>query len=115
MHTQETVDHTLLRVAVCNITVISRLSVACETFRSKERVITNRVAYLLYTGLMPQRQAIAMIIKHCSKPQLFNAFTPYNIFLLVQWSEDVIKADLFFGRSWVRFRVPPLGFKHNCT
>ena len=25
----------------------------------------------------------------------------------VQWSEDVIKADPFFGRSWVRFRVPP--------
>ena len=33
----------------------------------------------------------------------------------VQWSEDVIKADPFFGRSRVRFRVPPLGFKHNCT
>ena len=26
---------------------------------------------------------------------------------LVQWSEDVIKADPFFGRSRVRFRVPP--------
>ena len=26
---------------------------------------------------------------------------------LVQWSEDVIKADPFFGRSWARFRVPP--------
>ena len=25
----------------------------------------------------------------------------------VQWSEDVIKADPFFGRSRVRFRVPP--------
>ena len=33
----------------------------------------------------------------------------------VQWSEDVIKADPFFGRSRVRFRVPPLGFEHNCT
>ena len=33
----------------------------------------------------------------------------------VQWSEDVIKADPFFGRSWVRFRVPPPGFEHNCT
>ena len=27
--------------------------------------------------------------------------------LLVQWSEDVIKAGPFFGRSRVRFRVPP--------
>ena len=26
---------------------------------------------------------------------------------LVQWSEDKIKADPFFGRSWVRFRVRP--------
>ena len=26
---------------------------------------------------------------------------------MVQWSEDVIKADPFFGRSRVRFRVPP--------
>ena len=34
---------------------------------------------------------------------------------MVQWSEDVIKADPFFGRSRVRFRVPPLGFEHNCT
>ena len=25
----------------------------------------------------------------------------------VQWLEDVIKADPFFGRAWVRFRVPP--------
>ena len=25
----------------------------------------------------------------------------------VQWSEDVIKADPFFGGSRVRFRVPP--------
>ena len=25
----------------------------------------------------------------------------------VQWSEDVIKANPFFGRSRVRFRVPP--------
>ena len=30
--------------------------------------------------------------------------------LKVQWSEDVIKADLFFSnrRSRVRFRMPPL-------
>ena len=26
---------------------------------------------------------------------------------MVQWSEAVIKADPFFGRSQVRFRVPP--------
>ena len=30
---------------------------------------------------------------------------------LVQWSEDVIKADPFIGRSRVRFRVPPPGFR----
>ena len=30
----------------------------------------------------------------------------HRIFM-VQWSEDVIKADPFFGRSRVRFRVPP--------
>ena len=30
---------------------------------------------------------------------------------MVQWSEDVIKADPFFGRSRVRFRVPPPGFR----
>ena len=27
----------------------------------------------------------------------------------VQWSADMIKADLFFGRSRVRFHVPPWG------
>ena len=56
VHTQETVDHTLLRVAVCSIrtTDVIRLSVACETIRLKERVVTDRVAYLLYAGLMPQ-------------------------------------------------------------
>ena len=27
----------------------------------------------------------------------------------VQWSEDVLKADPFFRRSWVRFRVRPWG------
>ena len=27
----------------------------------------------------------------------------------VQWSEDKLKADPFFGRSRVRFRVPPWG------
>ena len=32
---------------------------------------------------------------------------PPNTHLKVQWSEDVIKADPFFGRSRVRFRVPP--------
>ena len=26
---------------------------------------------------------------------------------MVHWSEDKIKADPFFGRSRVRFRVPP--------
>ena len=31
-------------------------------------------------------------------------------YYMVQWSEDVIKADPFFGRSRVRFRVPP-GFR----
>ena len=35
-------------------TVVSRLFVACEMYRSKERVITNRVPYCLYAGLMPQ-------------------------------------------------------------
>ena len=57
-------------------TVVSRLSVACETFCKKERVITNRVSYVLYAGLMPQRQAVTMIIEHCSKPQLFDDVTP---------------------------------------
>ena len=33
--------------------------------------------------------------------------TPFQ--KMVQWSEDVIKADPFFGRSRVRFRVPPWG------
>ena len=70
------VDHTLLRVAVCSTTVVITLSVECEMFRSKERVITNRVAYLLYAGLMPQGQAITTTIKFCSKPQQFNAVTP---------------------------------------
>ena len=35
---------------------------------------------------------------------LMSTATPY---ILVQWSEDVIKADPFFGRSWVRIRMPP--------
>ena len=75
VHTQETVDHTLLRVAVCCTTVVIRLSVACETISTKERV-TNSVAYSLYAGLMPQRQAITVIIIYCSKPQQADAVTP---------------------------------------
>ena len=49
-----------------------------ETVESeeKERVVTNRVAYLLYASLMPQRQAITMIIIHCSKLQQPHAATP---------------------------------------
>ena len=76
VHTQETVDHALLRVAVCNTTVLTRLSVACETISTKERVVTNRVAYSLHAGLMPQRHAITMIIIYCSKPQQTDAVTP---------------------------------------
>ena len=49
---------------------------ACETLRTKERVITNRVADVLYASLMPQRQAITMFIIHCSKPQQSDAVTP---------------------------------------
>ena len=76
MHTQETVSHTLLRVAVCNKTVVSRLSVPCETLCTKERVVTNDVAYVLYAGLLPQRQAITMIIIHCGKPHQTDDVTP---------------------------------------
>ena len=36
----------------------------------------NRVAYTLYAGLMPQRQAITIIIIYCSKPQQNDAVTP---------------------------------------
>ena len=36
----------------------------------------KRVAYTLYAGLMPQRQAITMIIVYCSKPQQTDAVTP---------------------------------------
>ena len=53
VHTQKTVDHTLLKVAVCSTTFVIRLSVACETISTKERVVTNRVAYSLHAGLMP--------------------------------------------------------------
>ena len=51
---------------------------ACETVESeeKERVVTNKVAYSLYAGLMHQRQAITMIIIYCSKPQQADAVTP---------------------------------------
>ena len=76
VHTQESVSHSLLRVAVCNKTVVIRLSVACGTFCTKERVVTNRVAYVLYAGLMPHRQAITMIIIYCSKPQQTDAVNP---------------------------------------
>ena len=53
VHTQETIDHTLLTVAVCSTTVVIRSQCACETV-VRRRVITNRVAYLLYAGLVPQ-------------------------------------------------------------
>ena len=36
------------------------------------------------------------------------ARTPLHVrTYMVQWSEDKIKADPFFGRSRVRFRAPP--------
>ena len=54
----------------------SRLSVHVRRSVRRERVITNRVAYTLYSGLMPQRQAITMIIVYCSKPQQTDAVTP---------------------------------------
>ena len=31
----------------------------------------------------------------------------FHLHISVQRSEDMIKADPFFGRSWVRFHVPP--------
>ena len=34
---------------------------------------------------------------------------------MVQWSEDVIKADPFFGRVLGSIPRAPLGFEHNCT
>ena len=37
VHTQETVDHTLLRVAVCNTTVVSRLSVHARLLNQKRK------------------------------------------------------------------------------
>ena len=75
VHTQETVDHTLLRVAVCSPTVGSRLSVHVR--RSvRKRKSNYRVAYTLYAGLMPQRQAITILIIYCSKPQQNDAVTP---------------------------------------
>ena len=42
----------------------------------RERVFTNKIAYSLYAGLMPQRQAITMIIIYCSKPLQNDAVTP---------------------------------------
>ena len=51
---------------------------------------------------------------HCWE-QVRTGMTGHDHWTLVQWSEDVIKADPFFRRSRVRFRVPPLGFEHNCT
>ena len=50
---------------------------ACETVViRRERVITNRVAYTLYAGLMPQRHATTLIIIYCSKPQQTDTVTP---------------------------------------
>ena len=49
---------------------------ACETVVRRKSVITNRVAYVLYAGLMPQRQAFTMFIIYCSKPQQTDAVTP---------------------------------------
>ena len=37
----------------------------------------------------------------------FRYTTHHTYIHTYQWSEDVIKADPFFGRSRVRFRVPP--------
>ena len=54
----------------------STLSVHVRRSVRRERVITNRVACTLYAGLMPQRQAITMIIVYCSKPQQTDAVTP---------------------------------------
>ena len=76
VHTQETIDHTLLRVALFSTTVVIRPQCARETVVRRTRVVTNRVAYLFYTGLMAQRQAITMIIKRCSKLQHLDAVTP---------------------------------------
>ena len=45
-------------------------------FWTKEREVTNKVAYVLYAGLMPQRQVITMIIIYRSKPQQTDAVTP---------------------------------------
>ena len=53
-----------------------QIQCACETIVRRKRVVTNRVAYTLYAGLMPQRQAITMRIIYCSKPQQNGAVTP---------------------------------------
>ena len=73
------VDFILLRVAVCSTSVVIRSQYAYETVVRRKRVITNGVAYVLYAGLMPQRQAITMIINYCSKPQQIDAVTPTTL------------------------------------
>ena len=41
------------------------------------------------------------------RPGMATNDTKHGTCSLVQWSEDVIKAHPFFGRSRARFRVPP--------
>ena len=49
---------------------------ACETVVRRKRVVTDRVAFTLYAGLMPQRQAVTMLIIYRSKPQQNDPVTP---------------------------------------
>ena len=41
------------------------------------------------------------------RPLWFSLCNTSTSHIFGQWSEDVIKGDTFFGRYWVRFRVPP--------
>ena len=65
--------------------------------------------FLLATSSVLDKQMHQTMLQMCAAPICAAHHTSQVQILasVVQWSEDVIKADPFFGRSRVRFRLPP--------
>ena len=68
-----------------------------RSFRSPVRVGTGQ-----RLSCSPCRESLALFLSKLHTHKYMN-----NVNALVQWSEDVIKGDPFFGRSRARFRLRP--------
>ena len=72
----------------------------------RARLVTSKVIVAENPSLYCREECICLCLVPISQA-LAPGLRHWQVQWSCQWSDDVTKADLFFGRSWVRFRVPP--------